>query len=135
MLKTKLFALLGLAMDRSAVKHSVISNNIANVNTPGYKRKTVSFQKELETLLEKREQGEIKQANKKHLPLNFGLDSAPAVIVSEEGNTSLRNDGNNVDIDMELAELAENNIYFNSLAQLLTSQLALLRNSVSEGRR
>jgi flagellar basal-body rod protein FlgB len=56
----------------------------------------------------------------------------PLVIQGEQ--TSLRTDDNNVDIDMELATLAENNLYFNSLAHFLSSQLSLLRQSISEGR-
>lgn len=133
MLETKLVNVLNQAMNGSSVKNSVISNNIANVNTPGFKKSSASFQHELAESLNQGSRLALKRTSVKHLP---GSPSGEvAVNVSEIDNTSLRTDGNNVDIDMELALLAENNIYFNGLADLLSSQLALLRTSITEGRR
>ncbi|MDX9872658.1 MAG: flagellar basal body rod protein FlgB [Clostridia bacterium] len=133
MLETNLVNILRRAMDGSTVKNSVLSNNIANVNTPGFKKSSVSFQQELADSLGQGERLALKRTREKHLA---GRPGGEAVVnVSEITNTSLRTDGNNVDIDMEQALLAENNIYFNGLADLLTAQLALLRTSISEGRR
>lgn len=135
MLETKLINLLRCAMDGSSLQNAVISNNIANVNTPGYKKLSVAFQDELAKHIN---QTDNKIALKSTNTKNFSgrEDSVRQVIDSNKiNNTKLRNDGNNVDIDMELAALAENNLYFNSLAQLLSSQLSLLRTSVTEGRR
>ena len=131
MFNTRISDLLEKAMDGSAKKHAVISNNIANVNTPGFKKSEVTFLDELERALTPA--GELKRTNPKHLP--EPPDGADYIKVNRITNTSLRNDGNNVDVDMELAALAQNNIYFNSLAQFLSLQLALLRHSISEGRR
>jgi flagellar basal-body rod protein FlgB len=117
------------------VRNTVIGNNIANVNTPGYKKMEVSFQAELEKSIEQAARGlDLKRTNIKHITAK-GLLSEDAINVTEINDTSLRTDGNNVDIDIELASLAENTLYFNSLVQLLTSQLTLLRTSITEGRR
>ena len=133
MFQTRLFDWLEKSMDGSVRQHAVIGNNIANVNTPGFKKSVDSFRDELEKSLEPAK--ELKTTNSKHLQGNSSLCGEDCIKVTRVTNTSLRNDGNNVDIDMELAALAENNLYFNSLAQLLSSQLALLRHSISEGRR
>ncbi len=133
MLETNLVHILRRAMDGSTVKNSVLSNNIANVNTPGLKKSSVSFQQELADSLGQGERLALKRTRENHLA---GRPGGEAVVnVSEITNTSLRTDGNNVDIDMEQALLAENNIYFNGLADLLTAQLTLLRTAISEGRR
>ena len=130
MIKTNLINQLEKAMNGSALRHSVLANNISNVNTPGYKRSDVSFRATLDETLETELQ--LKTTNSAHLK-TAETKIAPKVITFSE--TSLRNDGNNVDVDMELATLAENNLYFNSLAQFLSSQLSILRQSISEGRR
>ena len=130
MLKTNTMNLLEKALDGSTLRHNAISNNIANANTPGYKKNEVNFQHVLENILEP--QQAMKTTRKKHLPT---ANEEIKPLIRENRETTLRNDGNNVDIDMELSVLAENNLYFNSLAQLLSSQLALLRQSISEGRR
>jgi len=130
-----LVSLLQNAMDGSSMQNTVISNNIANVNTPGYKKQTVTFQEELEkTIGQTNKQLQLKRTRDKHLSGQKTVDRSIAKI-NKNNDTKLRNDGNNVDIDMELAALAENTLYFNSLAQLLSSQLALLRTSITEGRR
>ncbi len=130
MLKTNTIHLLEKGLTGSSLRHRAISNNIANANTPGYKKVEVSFQHVLENTLETRQT--LKTTNKKHLPIK---EEELLPFVRENRETTLRNDGNNVDIDIELSALAQNNLYFNSLAQLLSSQLALLRQSITEGRR
>lgn len=134
MFKTDLMNILEKAMDGSSVKNTVVSNNIANVNTPGFKKSTVSFQKSLEKSLEKSQESAIrpKRTKPQHLA-KTRLDDPDLVQVYQVKDTSMRTDGNNVDIDMELATLAQNNLYFNSLAQFLSYQLSLLRYSITEG--
>lgn len=135
MLETKLINILQKAMDGSSTQNMAISNNIANVNTPGYKKQIVTFQEELEKSINQANNHlSLKRTSEKHLTGREPVDQN-MISISEINNTKLRNDGNNVDVDMELAALAENTLYFNSLIELLSSQLSLLRTSISEGRR
>ena len=133
MLNTRMYNLLIGALDGSALKQAVISNNIANVNTPGYKKSVVNFQDVLEDILDPKKEMITTRAG--HLVKEEAASEAQVIKIAHVTNTNLRNDGNNVDVDLELAELAENNLYFNSLTQLLSSQLALLKHAISEGRR
>jgi flagellar basal-body rod protein FlgB len=131
MIDTKLINLIEKAMDGSTARQSLLSNNLANVNTPEFKRSDVDFQATLNGEITGSGSLELKKTNEKHIgPVTAAAE--PKVITYK--NTSLRNDGNNVDLDMELANLSENNLYFNSLATLLSSQLSILRQSISEGR-
>ncbi|MGI6606284.1 MAG: flagellar basal body rod protein FlgB [Peptococcia bacterium] len=125
-----LITLLEKAMNGSALQHSVLANNIANVNTPGYKRGEVNFRSCFDEALDNRLG--LETTSPLHLNRLNQKNSREIVIDTQ---TTLRNDGNNVDIDVELATMAENNIYFNSLAQLLSSQLSMLRQAIAEGRR
>jgi len=133
MLNTKMYNLLIGALDGSALKQAVISNNIANVNTPGYKKNVVNFQEVLENMLDPKKELVLTRA--KHLAKKEDIKDTQVIKITQNNATSLRNDGNNVDVDLELAELAENNLYFNSLTQLLSSQLAMIKYAISEGRR
>lgn len=135
MFQTRIVNTLEKAMNGSSLRQTVISNNIANVNAPGYKRSEVSFREALEKSLESEQPASdrLKRTRAQHLPLPAHKENM--AVITEESNTSLRNDGNNVDIDREMSDLAGNNIYFNGLAQLLNSQLSLLRTAISEGKR
>lgn len=130
MMKMNLINSLEKAMGGSILRHNVLSNNMANVNTPNFKRNDVSFRSALDETM--KSQLELKTTKAIHLKA-INTIAEPTIIHDQE--TSLRSDGNNVDIDIELATLAENNLYFNSLAHFLSSQLNLLRQSISEGRR
>lgn len=133
MFKSQLFGLIQKSLDGSSLRHTAISSNIANENTPGYKRLDVNFQKVLADAVNPLT--DIKKTNPKHLSAVKSLDEQGLLVINREENTTMRNDGNNVDIDMETAALAENNLLFNGLAQLLSIQIGLLRQSISEGRR
>lgn len=133
MIKTQLMDVLQKALDGSTLRHTAITNNIANVNTPGYKKLEVSFQSALEDALQPK--SNLKRTKPKHLPIPVSLNDPALIQVTKNSETTLRNDGNNVDIDMEQAALAENTLYFNSLAQMLSDQMSLLRTSIWEGKR
>lgn len=130
MLNTNTISMLEKAMDGGVLRHSILTDNLANVNTPGFKRSDVSFRSTLDGVM--KSTLKLKTTRSKHFDARE-VKSEPTVVRFPE--TSLRNDGNNVDIDMELAALAENTLYMNSLTQFLSSQLGLLRQSITEGRR
>ncbi|KKM12345.1 hypothetical protein SY88_04135 [Clostridiales bacterium PH28_bin88] len=130
-LNNRTVAILAKAMDAASLRQQVIANNIANANTPGFKRSTVVFEDLLRTALEE-QRG--RKAN--GLP-SLGPDRLNEVQprVVRDSSTTMRTDGNNVDIEMEMAQLAMNTINYNSAAQLLNGKLAQIRYVINEGRR
>jgi flagellar basal-body rod protein FlgB len=130
-LSTPQEAALEYALSASALRNKVISNNIANVNTPGFKRSDVAFEDMLAEALEK-DNSSLSRTNDRHFFSNAATLEAPSV--AAETNTSLRTDGNNVDIDTEMANLAKNNIYYDSVAQILKSYFANLQSAIKEGK-
>lgn len=116
----------------SSLRQKVISNNIANVNTPGFKKSEVTFESLLQGAMKGGKLAMV-QTHPDHLPKR--LTGVPKPSISLIGNTSLRTDGNNVDIDAEMAELAKNSIYYNAVAQQMSSYFSGVKSAINEGRR
>lgn len=126
--------LLEKSLDYLWIKNEVISNNIANVNTPGYKRYNVRFSDYLSTERSKFSIGSYLK-DSKFLPIGKDRKYIVAPQVIRENNTSMRKDGNNVDIDVENAELAKNSINYNVVASQLSKELSIIKQAINEGRK
>lgn len=122
--------LLKSALDLSVTRHRAISQNVANVNTPGYKRFSVEFSNSLNLTM-----GDGFRMTRTH-PAHMAEGGAewPKPVVKMDDMIG-RNDGNNVDIDVEMAMLAENAIWYQALARQVDEVLARWRLAISEGRR
>lgn len=119
-------------MDGSVQRQKAISANIANVDTPGYKSIEVSFAEHLKNAIKHPGQAiQLRTSNRRHiqLPRSPGMTQ----ITVTNSDTQLRNDGNNVDIDREIARLNSNEIYYDAVSRCLNDEFQLLR-SVIQGR-
>ena len=120
-------------LDAAWTRHQVIANNVANVNTPDLKASHVVFEDYFQSALEEGSGFRAKKTRSKHM--DFGFDFEPmAATVVKDATTTERMDGNNVDIDYEMAELAKNALYYNTLATKATQELTRLRVAITEGR-
>lgn len=119
-------------MDGSALRSKVIANNIANVNTPGFKRSDVSFSTEIHKILNN-DTFSGKTSRPKHIPI--GINSlekfTPSTFLEDE--FSYRNDDNNVDIDSEIAQLNKNSLYFQAITQRTKGYFQGISNVISKG--
>lgn len=114
--------LLGKMLDVSALKHKVIANNIANVNTPGYKKMEISFAEQLEKII-------------KGNSVNKFDSFQPKIVISkEDANGTVRNDGNNVDMDKEVSSLMKNTLSYNIYTQLLAKKIELVKSAIENSR-
>ena len=112
---------LGKAANASWLRNEVINNNIANVNTPNYKRQDVSFDDTLAI--------ELKKTGTTQVDLDKRVANADSTrlegkIYTDATNYSYRIDGNNVDIDTENVELASNEIKYNGLVSSINAEFA-----------
>lgn len=125
--------LLEKALEGSSLRHKVISNNIANVNTPGYKRQEISFEEQLAVVTKEEAVAD------KGLLLTHPRHLAPKAKTSDINqirtieNTSLRTDGNNVDIDAEMAAMTKNNIFYNTVAQRINGYYTNIKMAIKGG--
>ncbi|MGE5614477.1 MAG: flagellar basal body rod protein FlgB [Bacillota bacterium] len=123
------------ALDAAWLRNEVIAHNIANVDTPGFKKSTVEFEEHLENALGS---GSFKgfTTDSRHIKIGSGdADSVKIRVTKNYRNLSTRLDGNNVDIDSEMASLAKNNIRYNTLVQSISSGYQRLLSVISEGRK
>lgn len=119
-------------LDAAWTRNQVISNNIANVDTPGFKTSKVEFESVFKTALE----GEgfiAKRTRDKHIAFDSDISSVTPRIIQDTG-TTMRMDGNNVDIDYENAELAKNQIYYSTLIEKMSSEFSRLKMAINEGK-
>lgn len=108
--------LLAKLLDVTHVRHEVIAQNVANVNTPGYRRQDVQFH---DAFVQALSAGDRARA----------LTVQPAIVTPEGGVA--RQDGNNVDIDLEMGQLNKNSLLYKVCAQILAVQVAQMRSAAS----
>jgi flagellar basal-body rod protein FlgB len=126
-------AYLEKGLDASWQRNQVISNNIANVDTPDFKRSEVQFESIFKSALENGTFA-AKRTREGHLYTGTPeLDDVSPMVI-QDTSTSERMDGNNVDIDFESAELAKNSIYYYTLIQKISSEFTRLKMAIREGK-
>ncbi|MGF2143927.1 flagellar basal body rod protein FlgB [Vagococcus fluvialis] len=115
-------SLLKQALNASDLRQKAISNNISNVNTPGYKLERVVFEEKFNRIMSKNEI-DLTSTNSKHLSINANNDFlTPEVIRINQ--TSVKEDGNNVDLDAEMTEKAVNELYYSALTRQVNHELS-----------
>ena len=119
------------SLDYSALKNRTISNNIANVDTPGYKAKNVVFKDVLNQKMSPSFEG--KRTHNKHIPIT-SQNQHHSFQVTTRSNTSYNHNGNNVDIDKEMSDLAKNQIYYQSVVDRLNGKFRGLESVIKGGR-
>lgn len=122
------------ALDASWLRNDTISQNIANVDTPGYKRKNVSFEEHLNEALDD-SSFKGRMTDRRHIPIGGTDVDNIDIKVNTDNSTSLRLDGNNVDIENEMSSMAKNTIFYNTLIERLNGQFKALRSAINEGRK
>jgi flagellar basal-body rod protein FlgB len=109
------FDLLAKLVDVTTLRHKVLSQNVANVNVPGYRKLNVSFDEALAQHV--RQHGEQ------------GIQDLQPQIV-EDPNAPARLDGNTVDIDGEMMRLSKNTLLNNTYLQILSTKTAMMRRAI-----
>ncbi|HWP98577.1 MAG TPA: flagellar basal body rod protein FlgB [Syntrophomonadaceae bacterium] len=125
--------ILNKSMDAATLRDSVIADNIANVDTPGFKRTEVIFEEKLKKVLNDESNNvRLKLTDPRHFQVGGQYDGADLQpdLVHVTGE-SYRNDGNNVDIDVEMAKRTKNELYYDSLAQCMSKEIQLLRLAIT----
>ena len=110
------------AADASWLRNDAIANNIANVDTPGYKREDITFQEELSRALRFSDYDEMDDKVK-----NLRTDQLEARTYKDYTGYSYRLDGNNVDIETENTMLAKNQLMYEGLLNSISQEFENLQ--------
>ncbi len=113
----------------ATLNHKTIANNIANVDTPNYKAKSVSFK----DMLEEEKQISISAYRTDSRHYDFSIRQSTPGVNNIDG-LRYRNNGNGVDMDAEQAKLAENQIYYNALIDRVNGKLNTLNIVIKGGK-
>lgn len=113
---------LSKAADASALRNEVLSQNMSNIDTPGYKRQDVDFESQLRRAL-----GNFRYKSVDAKVAHLSKTDLEARIYTDSPGFSYRLDGNNVDIDTEGAEFASNQIKYNGLIESIKQEFANLK--------
>ena len=114
------------AADASWKRETVLANNIANVNTPGYKRKDLDFEGIL-----KQERGRCKHTSLDTKIDNLHMDHLNPSVYTDLSNYSYRLDGNNVDIDVEEVEYASEQLRYQGITAGINNEFNRMKTVIS----
>jgi flagellar basal-body rod protein FlgB len=110
-------------LDITARRQQTFASNIANLDTPGYKAKEVTFQEELSSSIQ------LAATDPSHLTAPSAASSMQ--LVETEG--AIKPNGNNVDLEHEMSEMTKNGLQYVMLAQFMNSSVKSLRYAISDG--
>ena len=116
--------ILDKAADASWMRENVITNNIANIDTPGYKRQDVDFESVLQKALGKTKYSSL---DKKVRELNQDLGKLTTTSYTDAANYSYRLDRKNVDENTENAELASESLRYQLLTTAITNNFSRMQ--------
>ena len=119
-------------LDATWLRNEVISNNIANADTPGFKVSEVKFENVLVSAISSSDL-ELRTTREGHIQKSLSdIDNAEAVIKTSE-NTSYRADENNVDIEAQMVSLSQNSLQYYTLVSKLNSEFSKLNMAIRGG--
>jgi len=121
------YNLIKKSMDVTVEGNKAIANNIANINTKGYKRYYVPFD---EIMNNTSNDGQMKITNGKHI-----TNSSQGITVKQDNSTSMREDGNNVDLEAEMTSQAANTMMYESMVRLINDKLNSTSSVIKGGNR
>lgn len=116
------------AIHAASMRQRVLANNIANVDTPYYKRSDVAFEEYLTKAIGGQGERALpgKMTDPRHIPIHVSYPSPSPQMVTDE-SSAINNNRNNVDIEKEMALLAENQLRYNLLTQQLGHEKKMMR--------
>jgi len=130
---SKSMVLAKAALDYRSMRQDMIASNIANVDTPNYKPRDISFESSLRTqqakLFNQTPKLEMAVTDTKHIPLSDTTSSCKATTFFRDGHMA-RNDGNSVDLDIETTEMSKNSVMYNGLLAAIKKEAMIFRSVI-----
>ena len=124
------------ALDYAWKRNEVISNNIANADTPGYKAKDLNFKAFLQAYLNDQNNLELITTDKRHIKAeqSSGTSTKDSAIEILDSSYQMRLDENTVDIEQEMGKLLQNSLYFDGVSLQLSREINKWKTVIKEGR-
>jgi len=123
------------SLNQRLQRNNVLNSNIANAETPGYRAIGYDFEEQLQSVSGNGETLAMKVSDSRHLRHQFGqADGSIKPDVYVRPTESVGQDGNTVDVDAEMAKLAENEILYRTAVETINRKVGMLRYAINGGR-
>ena len=122
------FNTLEKSLNYASEKNRAIASNISNVDTPGYKAKDVVFKDHLN-----RAEASLSAKKTSHKHIDFQNRDSFSYNTTTNNSTTYNHNGNNVDIDKEMSSLAQNQIYYQALADRMSGKFRSMESVIKGG--
>jgi len=122
----KTIEMLSGALEFRSERHKVIASNIANIDTPNYKPKDIVFKEELKAIIDNEERLKMSRTQKSHL--------SEGLLSGNKADFEVVETGEKVELDKEMAKLAENNLMYNLTVEFLSRKFRGLNTVLREAK-
>jgi len=122
------------ALNFREMRQELISSNIANANTPGYKAKKIDFEQALARALDVDNQMQMNVSDEKHHTVGNGGFNNLEPEIYDDPNGVVSENGNTVDVETEMARMNENKIMYDALVQLVNKKMGMLKYAINSER-
>lgn len=119
-------------LDFQLQRQNIVSANLANINTPGYKARTLEFEEDLQAALGLSEAGAVARTHPNHFPLAFSAGQTEAE-VARSLTPRVVQGVDNVDLDKEMAAMAKNSMLYNTLAMIMQKNFSGMKQLIADG--
>jgi flagellar basal-body rod protein FlgB len=126
---------LAASLNFRTLRENIVSSNIANAETPGYKAKIMDFEDALARAIDLEGLNAEMAPDPDHFAMGRGAISRARADVYDNPEGNVTNDQNTVDMERELATLQENSLLYKAATELINKKLGALRYAVTEGGR
>lgn len=118
---------LATSLNFRQIRQEILSSNVANAETPGYKAKRVDFEEALARALDVDGELSMQTSDDRHFDVGSGGFSNLQPDIYDDPNGIVSENGNTVDTEQELAKMAENKLLYDASVQLLNKKLGMLK--------
>ncbi len=122
------------SLDLRSLRHRVLASNIANMDTPNYKAVELEVEKQIQSKPGSAPPVQLVRTHASHIPIVRRPMDNVKLTPADPPQFSLRGDGNTVDVDKTMGQLAENTILYRTAAQLISNKLKGLRYVIKGGK-
>lgn len=126
---------LGSSINLRLIRNNVVSGNIANAETPGYKSQRLDFEEALSRAIDINGLNKLNADHEDHFAVGSGSIAKLRADVYDDPEGNIGNDGNTVDLEAEMSKLAENTILYKAALKLINKKMATLKYAATEGGR
>lgn len=126
--------LLGKVLDLQLERQNVVTSNMANIKTPGYRARKLMFEDELQSALGIDAKGKMSRTNQGHMPAAFSPDGFSAEW-QKAFKPNVVHGQDSVDLDKEMATMAKTNLHYSALTTIVRSKFEGLKQIITEGQK